>query len=372
MRILSIITSFTAGGAEVLVTNLCAQFVVQGHDATVLALSDAVVLGNSLDSEAAMKRRLGASGVRAESLGLANRRNLLAGVLAMRRVIAAYRPDVIHAHTAQAGLILAMLRPAATVVITHHNSRLSFPPSLFRVLDTIASGYVGISAECTKVVSRLSRRPVTTIINAADTAFAAAAPRVGPSNDPVIISVGAPSIQKDYQTLIRAAPTLRGLMTRAGRRCAIQIVGDGPPIATLRQFAAQEGVDDMVTLLGARHDVPDLLKHADIYVNCSLWEGLPLAIIEALMNGLPVVATNVAGNRELVRPEISGVLVPPSDPVALGEAIGAVLLDPARYASLSGGAWESARRYSIGSAARSHLELYQRVMADRGVVPCAA
>ncbi|HEU4960636.1 MAG TPA: glycosyltransferase [Sphingomonas sp.] len=365
MRILSIITSFTTGGAEALVASLSTRFVVEGHEPTVVALCDAAALGNPLASEAAMKQRLAGAGVATGSLRLANRRNPVAGVLTMRRAIAAARPDVIHAHTAQAALILALLRPAAPVVMTHHNSRLSFPPTLFRILDTIVRGYVGISAECTATVERLSRRPVSTIINAADAAFEAPAPRAAPAADPVVISVGAPSRQKNYRTLIRAAPMLGRLMERAGRTYQIHIVGEGEPLPMLRRLAREEGVADRIQLLGARDDVPQLLRAADLYVNCSLWEGLPVAIIEALMTGLPVVATNVAGNRELVRPELNGVLVAPGDPEALADAIAGILLDPVRYAGLSACAWETSRRYSIAGAARAHLDLYARVRAGR-------
>lgn len=365
MRILSILTSFTTGGAEALVTSLSRRFVVEGHEALIVALCDAATLGNSLESEVAMKARLAAAGVETSSLGLANRRNPIAGAWALRRAIAAARPDVIHAHTAQAGLILALLRPSVPVVMTHHNSKLSFPPALFRVFDTVVRGYVGISAECSAIIARLSRRPVSTIINAADAAFEVPEPRPAPAADPVVIAVGALSTQKNYPLLIRATPRLRDLMARAGRKVRVHIVGDGAPLAELRALADREGVGDIVTLLGARHDVPDLLRAADLFVNCSLWEGLPVAIIEAMMAGLPIVGTNIAGNRELVRPELNGVLVPKADPAALADAIAAVLLDPARYAALSCGAWEASRRFSIEGAGRAHLDLYARVQAER-------
>jgi glycosyltransferase involved in cell wall biosynthesis len=96
-----------------------------------------------------------------------------------------------------------------------------------------------------------------------------------------------------------------------------------------------------------------------------------LAIIEALMAGLPVVATDIAGNRELVRGGVSGQLIPAENPAATAAAIASVLLDTPRYAALSRGAWEAGGRYSIDGAARQHLALYARVGAGRAAARAA-
>src|SRR3546814_16904589 len=80
--------------------------------------------------------------------------------------------------------------------------------------------------------------------------------------------------------------------------------------------------------------------------NCSLWEGFPIAMIEAAMSGLPIVATAVAGNREMVLPGVNGRLVPPSDPAALARAVVETLSDDSQYAALSRGALHAARRFS--------------------------
>src|SRR3546814_18417194 len=91
----SIITSDTAGGAEVLAANLSAAFVEAGHRSTMRALCDAAAIGNPLDYEAAFKQRVCDAGSEALSLSLTNRRNVLTGALAMRRVIRDMEPDII-------------------------------------------------------------------------------------------------------------------------------------------------------------------------------------------------------------------------------------------------------------------------------------
>lgn len=364
MRVCSIITSFTSGGAETLVGNLATAFVAAGHDAAVLALSDAGQVGNDPGIERAMMARLRDVGVDAASLHLRQRKNVIAGAMALRRHLAqGGMPDVIHAHTAAALPHIALARPACPVILTHHNSRLSFPPWAYRVFDRVVDAYVAISGECERQTSRLAERPVLPIQNAASAEFMAAAPRARASRDPIVLAVGTVSAQKDYPTLIRAAgPLARRL---GPRRSRILIAGGGAELPALQALAAEEGADDLVTLLGPRSDIPALMRSADVFANSSLWEGFSIAMIEAAMSGLPMVATKVPGNSEMVLPEVNGCLVPASDPAALADAIAGVLDDDRRYAALSQGALASAARFSIEQCAAAHLGLYDDAIGGR-------
>ena len=361
MRICSIITSFTSGGAEMLVCNLAEAFADMGHEGTVLALSDASQVGNASDTEAAMMARVRQVGGKALSLGLANRNNWLGGALALRRVLRSIRPDVIHAHSARALFPIALAMPGVPVVLTHHNSRLSFPPAAFHLFNRIVDGYVAISDQCEALLRGHARKPIRMILNAASARFQARQPRAAAARDPMILAVGTVSEQKDYPTLLRAARPLTEAMAAQGRTARICIAGAGPEFDRLR--AEAEGVP--VELLGARSDVDALMRQADLFVNCSLWEGFPIAMIEAAMSGLPMVATAVAGNREMVMSGVNGQLVPPSDPDALARAIVETLSDDSRYAALSQGALQAARRFSIESCAAAHLGLYRDLIDAR-------
>ncbi|EPR18909.1 glycosyl transferase [Sphingobium indicum IP26] len=361
MRICSIITSFTSGGAEMLVCNLAEAFAQAGHQATVLSLSDAAQVGNAPDTEAAMMARVRADGATALSLGLANRNNLPGGALALRRALRAIRPDVIHAHTARALFPLALAMPGVPVVLTHHNSRLSFPPSAFVLFDCIVDGYVAISDQCEAMLRDHARKPIRMILNAASARFQAGRPRDAAGRDPTILAVGTVSAQKDYPTLLRAARPLVEALAAQGRSARIRIAGGGPEFGRLQVQAAGEPVE----LLGACSGVDALMRQADLFVNCSLWEGFPIAMIEAAMSGLPIVATAVAGNREMVLPGVNGRLVPPSDPAALARAVVETLSDDSQYAALSRGALHAARRFSLESCAAAHLDLYRELTQSR-------
>lgn len=368
MRVCAIITSFTSGGAEVLVCNLAEAFAADGHDATVLALSDAAPLGNSPEIEAAMMARIVRAGVTARSLGLRNRKNWIAGAIALRRALRAIRPDVIHAHTARALLLIALARPDAPVVLTHHNSRLPFPPWAFRIFDRIVHTYVAISDQCRTQIGRHARRPIRTILNAASDRFQAAAPRGATARDPVILAVGTISAQKDYPTLIRAARPLAARLADSGRRPRIRIAGTGHARAALEALIDAEKAAPYVELLGSRGDVDVLMRDADVFANSSLWEGFSIAMIEASMSGLPIVATDVAGNCELVSNGVNGRLVPPADPAAMAEAIAAVVAEDDAYIALSNGSLQAAKRFSIAACAKAHLGLYRDTLDRPGSI----
>jgi glycosyltransferase involved in cell wall biosynthesis len=365
MRICLIITSFTSGGAEMLVANLAEVFSAYGHDIMVLALSDAAQVGNDPAMERAMIAQLEARGITARSLGLRNRRNMVTAGIRLRQALRGLPQDVVHAHTAAALPAVALARSCSTVVLTHHNSRLSFPRWAFRLFDRVVASYVAISEECETVIAAYATRPIRKIMNAANPRFQAASARAAPAKNPVILAVGTISRQKDYPTLIRAARPLAALLASQGRRPRVRIVGGGQDIQTLRALVRDEHAEHLVELLGVRSDISALMRQADLFANSSLWEGYSIAMIEAQMSGLPIVATNVAGNCEMVLPDSNGALVSPSDPDAMAVTIARVLSDDRHYAALSEGALVSAKRFSLEVCAAEHLALYQQVAAEK-------
>lgn len=99
------------------------------------------------------------------------------------------------------------------------------------------------------------------------------------------------------------------------------IAGDGPQRRELEERGRALGVSEKVRFVGYRSDVPELIASFDTYVLPSLWEGLPLALLEALAQGTPIVATTVGGNPEIVEDGTNGFLVPPADGHALADRI---------------------------------------------------
>lgn len=357
MRIVSIITSLTSGGAEMLVAGLSAEFSTLGHDSTVVTLCDAATLGNSAEAEANLRQRIEGAGGRVVSLGLSRRRNPVRGWLALRRILKQHRPDAIHVHTARA---LPMLGPPGggwRVFLTHHNSQFNFNPLLLRTMDWRLDGIVAISSEIQAILARLTRKPIVQISNAPASRSFVGLARSAPARPASIISVGAISDQKNYPLLLKVARILETSGIEEPWP-VFRIAGSGAGLERLRTEVRTMGLEGRVEFLGERLDVPDLLRTSDLFLNTSSYEGLPIAMLEAMTMGLPIVATDVAGNRELVGHETTGLLASLDDPAAIAAAIARVLTAPELYRRLSEGALEAAKAYSMERIAQRHLALY--------------
>jgi glycosyltransferase involved in cell wall biosynthesis len=161
--------------------------------------------------------------------------------------------------------------------------------------------------------------------------------------------------QKGIDVLLRAARSVDG--------ARFAIAGGGPERARLEAEAAELGVDDRVSFLGRRDDVPALLAAADAFVLPSRYEGTPLALLEAMAAGKPVVASAIGGVDEIVAPGESGLLVPADDPEALATTLRRVVAEPELRASLG----EAARRraeaeFSVAATARRVTAVYEELL----------
>jgi glycosyltransferase involved in cell wall biosynthesis len=142
--------------------------------------------------------------------------------------------------------------------------------------------------------------------------------------------VGRLTWAKDHATLIRSFRLVRTRLPGA----TLVLVGDGPLKPELVDLAVAEGVADRVLFLGDRNDIAELLPGLDLFVMSSVTEGYSIALLEACASGLPIVATRVGGNAEIVREGINGLLVPERTPAALADAIVTLLADDARAGTM--------------------------------------
>jgi len=175
------------------------------------------------------------------------------------------------------------------------------------------------------------------------------------SDEQLIVAVGNLYAVKGHAVLLDALAMLR---SRAGWRLAI--AGRGEEEARLRAHADAIGIADRVHLLGFRDDVADILAAADIFAMPSLSEGLPLALVEAMSFGLPIVVSRTGGVPEVVTEDVEALLVPPSDSSALADALRTLMDDPMRRHRLGDAARARARRdYGIATMADRYERLYR-------------
>jgi glycosyltransferase involved in cell wall biosynthesis len=163
-------------------------------------------------------------------------------------------------------------------------------------------------------------------------------------------------LAKAFVRALELAPTLKP-------RLRLVMVGDGPLRAEVQALLDAASVADMAWLPGERHDIPDLLRGLDCFVLPSLAEGISNTILEAMSSGLPVIATNVGGNPELVSEGKTGVLVPASDPEAMAEAIIAYAQDPEQAQAVGrAGRIEVERHFSLDAMVGAYQGLYDRLL----------
>lgn len=137
----------------------------------------------------------------------------------------------------------------------------------------------------------------------------------------VIGTVGRLAAVKDQSTLIRAFKALLDKNPESGRDYRLIIVGDGPLRVQLQELIAELHLEQCIWMTGDRSDIPDILNIFDLYVLTSLGEGISNTILEAMATGLPIIATDVGGNPELVEEGVNGRLIPKEDPSALANCL---------------------------------------------------
>ncbi len=195
------------------------------------------------------------------------------------------------------------------------------------------------------------------------------APDAAPRGAIVLGTVGRLKAVKDPLTLARAFALLVGRDPGARARIRLVLVGDGPLREAVRGVLEACGATDLAWLPGERSDIPQILRGLDVFVLPSLAEGVSNGILEAMASGLPVVATRVGGNPELVEHGASGFLVPRGDPPALAAALERYLAQPdLRMQHGREGRRRAEERFSLERMVLDYLALYDAVLtsAPRG------
>jgi glycosyltransferase involved in cell wall biosynthesis len=348
------------GGAERSMLSLIRELSVLGREQAVMLHPHAPA---ALREEAS---RAGAAlwTVGAMPDGLQGARRVPAFVRTLRR----RAPTVFHAHLTWplackfplAGALIARV-PA---VIATEQLMLDFPfAGATRLQHRLIAGgvdaFVAVSAHVADSLTAMGwpAHKLTVIPNSVDVdRFAAAAPVTRTAGDPAsIVCVARLDPQKGHRYLLQSLVGLEGVVCR--------LVGDGPERAALERLAADLGVRDRVQFLGDREDVPRLLAGADLFVLPSLYEGLPLSILEAMAARRPVIASAIGGVDEVVETGRNGLLVPPADADALARAVRRLLDSPELAARLADAGRELvARRYRAAAMAQDVAEVYRQAL----------
>ena len=293
------------------------------------------------------------------------------------RRLQALRPAVFHAHltwplSCKYGLVGAILARIPAVVATLHlfvelpydcSTRLQQ-----RLIATRVHRYIAVSRHVSQrwhETFRIPQRKFDVIHNAIPPGSfqrrgngEARASLWGTERRPIILTVARLDKQKGHCYLLQAAAKIPDAL--------FVFAGDGPERLSLETQVRDLGLSDRVVFLGYRHDVVDLLDSCDLFVLPSLYEGLPLSILEAMAASKPVIASAIAGNDEVIIDGQTGLLVPPSAPIALAHAIEMLLSDPVLAQRLAfAGRERIYREFSVGTMVQRVTRIYEEALHSR-------
>lgn len=173
-------------------------------------------------------------------------------------------------------------------------------------------------------------------------------------NEFIIGCVGRLTDQKGYPYILKAMPKLISQIPN----CLLHIAGDGELSDKLLEMVGNLGINENVKFLGLRNDVPSLMKQWDIFVLPSLWEGLPTVVMEAMICGVPVIATDIPGTDELVIDKNTGLLVPERDPDRLADAIIYFYQNPDFANQMAKNASEHVEKFSMQNITSQYYKLF--------------
>ena len=244
-----------------------------------------------------------------------------------------------------------------------------------KILDLAVHHYVAVSRDLEQWLQNMVTivpSKVSQIYNGVDTEIFHSNTRKGreilpegfASSDKVVIgTVGRLEHVKDQATLIRGITSLVKMDPTIVDKVRVVIVGDGCLRQELEQLVRDSNLIGMVWMAGARTDIPRLLQSMDVFILPSEAEGISNTILEAMATGLPVIATRVGGNSELVVEGETGRLVPPKDPEALGLALLAYLQDRMTMRNHGfAGRKRVEKEFSMQAMVESYLQVYDGLM----------
>jgi glycosyltransferase involved in cell wall biosynthesis len=361
VRLMQVVPDLGLGGLQQVVVNLCRKIDTTKFNVSVLCLNE-----------------LGPFAREIENLGIEVlllpqiRGNDYLAFWKVARVFRDKKVQVVHTHNTQPFLDSVMASFFSKVGhIVHTDHARNFPDKKrYMAAEWIASHFVnyivGVSYHTSWNLHRYVKIPlkkIKTIPNGIDESvynFSIDKDKLKkklgiPKNGPVIGIGVRLSEQKGITYLLKAMP----IIISQNHEVSLVIAGDGPLRKSLEEEASELGIQKHVYFIGLREDMPRILKMLDLYVLPSIWEGLPMVILEALSAGIPIIATDVGGNSDVIKHRFNGSLVPSRDPSILGTEINHLLSEPGlRRAYAENGLHVFNSKYSAAIMTRRYESLY--------------
>lgn len=371
LRVMQLVLGLQVGGLETMVVRLCQGLDRARFEPLVCCIDELGPLAEPLEQAGVEVQLLR----RGTGTDWSYPRHLA-------RLIRQLRVDVLHLHNPTAwfyGSLAGRLAGVAPIIYTEHGRDYSSgwkTRLLHRVLARMVHRVVVLHDRARGYLSRDEGVPLGRIVKVYNGIEPPAAAdqtprdkvrgRLGIAADtPVVTIVARLDPIKNIPCLLRAMDKV----VQQRPDGLLLVVGDGPLRNALAEQAADLGIGPRVRFLGTRHDVPALLEASDLLVLPSFSEGLSMTLIEGGAAGLPLIASDVGGNNELVQDGVNGLLVPVDDSDALASAITRIIAEPARAAAFGKA---SRQRFERFFEARTMVARYQALYSGAADPPPAS
>ena len=359
LRILHIIESLDFGGAEKVTVSL-ANGMAESHEVSVCCLKRVGVLGAQLDKRV---------GVICLNKGEGNDYLL---PLRLTRLIRKNAFDMVHTHNWAVfleGGLAGLLAGTPVLLHTVHGPYADYPPTpgsrlkialrhlIERRLARRFRRIVAVSDAIRSYISKDIRIPEERMVTVHNGIPDASGGYAGRPERPFVtfMTVGRLASIKNHAMMLRAFQELAKTHTQV----RLVIVGDGPERPAIESYIRQHRLDDKVTLPGFRNDIDTLLREADVFLLTSRYEGISIALLEAMRAGLPAIGTTVGGIPETILDGKTGLLVAPDDHMALVKAMTALAGSKTRRDELGKQGYDYfMREFSLATMLARYQKLY--------------
>lgn len=366
IRLVILIDSLKTGGAQRLISGFVSRATDYGIDPVVISLHE--------DSSPAIYEAIKSSGIKlltmpANSLFSMKRLKGLVDYLNREKI------DVLHTHLLYANIIgsiagyLAKVPVVCTLHSTHIEKRWLLQK---RIEDFCLRHFATRVIAVGNIVANMHRerykgRTLDVIPNGIpepenipSQMLSQVRNELGVDGHPIVITVGRLEVAKGYGDMIEAFKLLQEKHSNS----ILLMVGSGSLQKSIQSQIEALDLKQSVILAGERQDIPQLLASSDVFASSSHREGLPLSVLEAMMAGLPIVATSVGDIPNVVTKE-TGVVVPPHQPEMLAEALNDLLKNPGKRREMGKAAKDRAtREYSLDVWMKRQVQLYKDVMSS--------
>ncbi|MEI6631407.1 MAG: glycosyltransferase family 4 protein [bacterium] len=377
VNLLYVITKLELGGAQTQLLSLIRRLDQQRFKVFLFTAIDGVLINEA-------QAIPGITLKKSRCLGrLINPFKDLLALIEIRRFIKKNDIEIVHTHSSKAGIIGrwgGKLAGAGVIIHTVHGwSFNDYQPSLIRLFFIWLERLTARFTDKLIVVSNCDKRKGLGNFIGEDNKYALIRygidySKFGPREESIReeLGVGAKNLlvgmiacfkpQKSPQDFIRLAFLVRQQMPRV----KFILVGDGPLRADIEKLIKRLELEEQVILTGWRRDIPQMLAALDIFVLTSLWEGLPIAVLEAMVSSKPVIATHTGGIGEVIAEGETGFLVSPHDLHKLAQNLVALLKDESLRIKIGVKAKEAmGPRFALSTTSESHLDLYLELVARK-------